>query len=124
MSIRIKVKGDYKRTTKYLKDSKHIFDEELIEPIANDTIEKLKVASPDENVANSWSYEIIINGDITTLYFNNSYIVNGNNIAIVIQEGHATKSGEWVQGTRYLDEPMQEAYDAIISKAMEELNKV
>lgn len=95
-----------------------------IQKIAEETVEKLAKASPYESIAMAWSYEIKKNKNSYFLYFNNSYVNNGVNIALLVDKGHATKSGKWIEGKNYIDGPIDEAYKQIIEAAKEELNNI
>lgn len=60
--------------------------------------------------ASSWYYEIEKTNDGWSLTWNNSNIQNGIPIAVLIQMGHATKSGGWVQGIDYINPALQEIF--------------
>lgn len=124
MFIKMKTTGNLKRTRTFLEKSKKVFTIDLIEPVAITTVKRLEAASPDKKVAQSWSYRIEEKDNVILLYFDNSYVVNGSNVAIIIENGHATKTGKWIVGTKYIEQPIKEAYEEIIHRAMEELNKV
>ena len=90
-------------------------------------LEKLKDATPkDSNLtANSWGYEIIQNGNKgVSLYFTNSNVKNGVNIAIILDSGHATVDGRWIEGKKYLDKVTKEIYDEIMQETWEELKNL
>lgn len=92
-----------------------------VRSIAEEALQKFIDASPNEEIANSWSYEIHRYSQFTSLIFTNSVIQNGTNMAIVINSGHMTKNGHWVEGTHYLDEATKKAYDIIIQETWEAL---
>lgn len=126
MGITLKTSGSFKQTKKYMQSSIDItqLKSDEIQKIAEETVEKLSKASPYESIAVAWSYEIKKNKNSYFLYFNNSYVNNGVNIALLVDKGHATKSGKWIEGKNYIDGPIDEAYKQIIEAAKEELNNI
>lgn len=79
-------------------------------------VEILKEETPKEGgeTSNSWYYEIEIKGRNTaTLEFHNDNIKNGLNIAIILQNGHATRSGSWYPGIDYVGPAMDRLSDEI-----------
>lgn len=127
MSIKIKTKGNYDKTYKYFHAALTITNVEKLQQLADKALDKLKDATPkDSNVtANSWGYEIIQNGNKgVSLYFTNSNVKNGVNIAIILDAGHATVDGRWINGKKYLDKVTKEIYDDIIQETWEELKNL
>lgn len=126
MGITLKTSGSFKQTKKYMQASIDItqLKSDEIQKIAEETVEKLAKASPYESIAAAWSYEIKKNKNSYFLYFNNSYVNNGINIALLVDKGHATKSRKWIEGKNYIDGPIDEAYKQIIEAAKEELNNI
>mgnify|MGYP003523092765 FL=1 len=127
MPIKIKVKGTYDKTYKYFHTALTITSIQKLKNIAEKALEKLKDATPkDSNLtANSWGYEIIQNGSKgASLYFTNSNVKNGVNIAIILDAGHATVDGRWIEGKKYLDKVTKEIYDDIMQETWEELKNL
>lgn len=127
MPIKIKVKGTYDKTYKYFHTALTITSIPKLKNIAEKALEKLKDATPkDSNLtANSWGYEIIQNGSKgVSLYFTNSNVKNGVNIAIILDAGHATVDGRWIEGKKYLDKVTKEIYDDIMQETWEELKNL
>lgn len=120
-SFKIICKGDYSGTKKYLASLCNTFDEDYIRKVCDDTIIKLKKASPDERIALGWSYEIIHNKKYISIFFNNSYVVDGTNIALIVNSGHATKGGKWISGKHFIEKPVQDAYEEILRHTWEEM---
>lgn len=127
MSIKVKIKGTYDKTYKYFHTALTITSIQKLKSIAEKALEKLKDATPkDSNLtANSWGYEIIQNGNKgISLYFTNSNVKNGVNIAIILDAGHATVDGRWIEGKKYLDKVTKEIYDDIMQETWEELKNL
>ena len=127
MPIKVKIKGTYDKTYKYFHTALTITSIQKLKNIAEKALEKLKDATPkDSNLtANSWGYEIIQNGSKgVSLYFTNNNVKNGVNIAIILDAGHATVDGRWIEGKKYLDKVTKEIYDDIMQETWEELKNL
>jgi hypothetical protein len=121
MPIKTKINQNGNKTEKYLQKALTIMDLEKLKNIADESLKKFIRSSPTEEIANSWSYEIVSKGNKVSLFFNNSCVKDGVNIAIIIDIGHGTKNGYWVSGQNYLSKPIKETYDRIINETWEEL---
>lgn len=128
MNIYLKSKGDgsFKKSKLYFVKVKKVvhIDDAKLKKIAEETVEKLKLVSPYESIAVGWSYEIKRDSIGLTLYFNNSYVENGANIALIVDIGHGTRGGKWVSGKNYIKEPIEEAYNKILNETWEELKSL
>lgn len=71
----------------------------------------------------SWSYKIIRKLNTTELAFYNSNVQDGVNIAIILQYGHATGLGYWVQGRDYINPAVRPIMDDLAKEAWEEVVK-
>ena len=85
----------------------------------------LKEATPFDtgNTRDSWYYEVIKDDGNVKISFNNKNIQNGVPIAIILQYGHATKNGGWVEGRDYINPAIQPIFDGIATKAWKEVTK-
>jgi hypothetical protein len=63
--------------------------------------------------ADSWSYEIERSGRSVTIKWLNTDIENGFPVAIMLQYGHGTGTGGYVQGTDYINPAMRPIFDSI-----------
>lgn len=124
MGFKLKCKGDYSKTKKYLKRVSDIADMDYIKKVCDHTIIELERASPSEQIAHGWSYQIIENKKGISIYFNNSYVVDGTNMVLIVNSGHATRGGNWISGKHFVEGPTQEAYEKILRHMWEELQNV
>ena len=74
--------------------------------------------------AESWYYEIENNKESATITFYNSNVQNGVPIAIILQYGHGTRNGGWVEGRDYINPAIQPIFDQIVDDAWREVNKL
>lgn len=124
--LKIKQKGDFSELDKFFKKSVKINKVNNITTIANECIRQLEMATPVDSgvTAKSWSYNIIRVKNKTTLEILNSNIQNGVNVVILLEYGHASRSGKWIPGKNFVDPIIVEAYNKILSQTWKELTKL
>ena len=124
--LKIRTKGNWDRTDKFFKKSVKITKVEDITTLAERCIERLKEATPKDSglTAQSWSYEIVKDRGKKTLYINNSNIQNGIKIALILEFGHATTGGTWIEGQNFIGPITQKEYNKILSETWKELKRL
>ena len=119
--------GDFKKLNKFLEKAKEGVDLGILHKYGRAGVAALASATPvDTNItAQSWHYDIVRNKSTgsVALNFYNSNIENGCPIAIILQYGHATRNGGWVQGRDYINPAIQPIFDKIVNEAWEEVTK-
>lgn len=75
----------------------------------------LKDASPVLTglMSNSWHYEIVKNDKKTAIIWYNTDIENRMNVAIIVDQGHATKGGGWIKGRNFIAPAMEPVYEEL-----------
>ena len=123
--IKVKRKGDFSRTKRYLGKALVAYDKAQLEKIAEKNLHILKEATPRNTgtLANQWGYQIVKTDNGYGILYTNTDIQNGYNIAILVDHGHATRTGTWVYGKNYIDPAIQKTYEAIMKQTWEERNK-
>ena len=125
--ISIRHKGDFSNLTKFLEEASNnkIVDENVLDIYGKAGVAALSSATPKDSglTASSWYYEIERKRGSITISFHNSNIQNGVPIAIILQYGHATGTGGWVQGIDYINPAIRPIFDEIVNKAWKEVNK-
>lgn len=88
-------------------------------------VDALKAATPKESglTADSWQYEIIREGDRVTIWFKNTHVVNGFNVAVGLQYGHGTGTGGWIQGYDYINPALKPIFDEIADNIWKEVQR-
>lgn len=124
--IQIRQKGDFSKLTRYLeriKGSPRIGD---LEKYGQAGVSALASATPVDTglTSSSWYYEIKREGETISISFANSNIQNGVPIAIILQHGHGTRNGGWVEGRDYINPAIQPIFDQIADSAWKEVSKV
>ena len=115
--IGFKNSGNFDKTKKFLKEAsntKSMIDRKTaIKSLAEEGIRRLKEATPKKTgkTADSWSYEITSQNGKTSILFNNDNVINGVNIAVILDYGHGTRNGGYVQGLEYIDPAIAPIFD-------------
>lgn len=124
--LRFRHSGDLKKTTRFLSKAKAFRIEQILARYGAKGVEALSAATPKDSgeTASSWYYEIKINNGNSSLSFLNSSINNGVPIAIILQYGHGTGTGGWVEGRDYINPAIQPIFDEIVNQAWREVTKV
>lgn len=125
MGVVFKHKGDFKNTEAFLKRmSKADFFKHLNE-LAREGVSALASATPIESgvTATSWGYEIHNSRGSCEIIWTNSNIVDGVPIAIILQYGHATGTGGYVQGRDYINPAIRPVFDRISEEVWKEVTR-
>lgn len=121
--VSFKHRGDFKKTTSFLTKAKSKKYLDILERYGREGVLALAIATPVDSgtTAASWNYEIVTTNDRVTLAFNNSNIVKHVPIAIILQYGHATRNGGWVQGRDYINPAVRPIFDELSKKVWGEV---
>lgn len=124
--IRFKQKGDLKKTYKFLNNAKNSINYKILDQYGFDGVQALKRVTPVDSglTAKSWKYEIVKNKDSVSLMFTNTNIQNGVPIAIILQYGHATRNGGYVEGRDYINPAIQPIFDDLAKKMWKEITEI
>jgi len=124
--IGIRVKGNFSKTDDFLNKLRNGINIADLEKYAEKGVEALSNATPVDTglTAGSWYYEITKTSTTITISFCNSNIQNGwCPIAIMLQYGHGTRNGGWVEGRDYINPAIQPIFDEITNQAWREVTK-
>lgn len=124
--IRLTSKGDFSKATKYFERLKEASRLKVLEKYGQAGVDALSSATPVESglTASSWSYEIHRQNGGVSIDFYNSNVNKGVNIAIILQYGHGTGTGGWVQGRDYINPAIQPIFDQIVEEAWKEVTRI
>ena len=123
--ITIRQKGDFAKLTRYLERMNKKAHMRDLDKYGREGVTALASATPVDSglTANSWSYNITTNKGRAEITFFNSNIQNGVPIAIILQYGHGTRTGGWVQGRDYINPAIQPIFDKLANDAWKEVIK-
>lgn len=124
--IHFKQKGDFSKLTKYFEQVKETVKPSMLDKYGREGVAALSAATPVDTgtTAKSWRYEIKHKDGMYSISFYNTNIQNGVPIAIILQYGHATKNGGWVQGRDYISPAIRPVFDKITDEAWKEVTKL
>lgn len=124
--IRFRQKGDFSKITRYLERAKESVRLGILDKYGREGVAALASATPVDSglTASSWYYEIVRKDGAATINFCNSHINKGVPIAIILQFGHGTGTGGWVQGRDYINPAIQPIFDKIANEAWREVTKL
>lgn len=124
--IRLTSKGDFSKATKYFERLKEASRLKVLEKYGQAGVDALSSATPVESglTASSWSYEIHRQNGGVSIDFYNSNVNKGVNIAIILQYGHGTGTGGWVQGRDYINPAIQPIFDQMVEEAWREVTRI
>ena len=124
--IKFRQKGDFSNLTRFLERAKNLVHISDLDRYGREGVAALASATPVDTgkTAASWYYDIKINKESASITFNNSNIQNGVPIAIILQYGHGTRNGGWVEGRDYINPAIQPIFDQIVDDAWREVNKL
>ena len=118
--------GDFSKTKRYLEKVKEAARFKVLDKYGREGVVALSSATPVDTglTSNSWSYEIKKSNGSATIIFKNSNINKGVPIAIILQYGHGTNNGGWVQGRDYINPAIQPIFDKIAEQAWKGVTKL
>lgn len=125
--IVIKHKGDFKKTTKFLNavsGGKHI--QKILDMYGRKGVEALSSVTPVDSgeAANSWYYETENRSGVYSIRWCNSSITyRGTPIVILLQYGHGTRNGGYVEGRDFINPAIKPIFDEISNSVWREVTR-
>lgn len=122
--ITLEVKGTFKGTRDFLEKNKKIKLNNL-DKYGVMGVNALAAATPVNTgvTASSWDYKITEEDGKTTITWTNSNVVKGQNIVLLLEYGHGTKNGGYVQGRHFITPALSPIFDDIAEQAWLEVTK-
>lgn len=128
MAITFESKGDFSKLTRWLERAKNSIRVGQLDKYGKAGVAALIEATPKDSglTAASWDYEITNENGRAEIHFINSNMVGVGGryeipLAIILQYGHATKNGGWVEGTDYINPAIRPIFEAIADDAWKEV---
>ena len=86
-------------------------------------VDALEAATPIETskTANAWTYKVIRSKNNPGIAWYNTNENDGVSIALLIQYGHGTGTGGYVQGIDYINPAMRPVFDSILEDILKEV---
>lgn len=124
--ITFRQKGDFSKLTRYLERAKEVIKLGDLDKYGQEGVDALSSATPVDSglTASSWYYKIENKNGSAIISFYNSNVNNGVPIAIILQYGHGTSTGGWVEGRDYINPAILPIFEKIANDAWEEVTKL
>lgn len=126
MGIKVTSSGSYAQTLKFLQNMKDRTQFKTLEKYGPIGVEALAKATPKESAetANSWYYEIVDKPGYFSIHWLNSHTTpSGDPIAVLLQYGHATGNGGYIQGRDFINPALKPIFDQIVADMWKEVTK-
>lgn len=119
--LKITGKGDFSKTTDFLKKAQDNGPRimRVLEQYGKAGVVALEKATPVESAltANSWNYVVEKTRSGYSITWTNTNLVDGVPIAILLQYGHGTGTGGYVQGQDFINPALRPIFDKISTEA-------
>ena len=124
--IKFRQKGDFSKLTRFLERAKEAVRLGDLDKYGREGVAALASATPVDSglTASSWYYTIEHKNGSSSINFHNSNIQNGVPIAVILQYGHGTRNGGWVEGRDYINPAIKPIFDRIANDAWREVTKL
>lgn len=124
--IKISQKGDFKKSITYMEKLKEAIHLNAFDKYGREGVSALSSATPVDSgkTASSWYYKIERTKNTISIAFYNSNVNKGVPIAIILQYGHGTGTGGWVEGRDYINPAIQPIFDKMAEEAWKEVTNV
>lgn len=119
MRVKFEVSGGFTKTERFINRMKRREYLNVLDEFGREGVQALRNATPVDSgkTAESWDYEIKRTRNCTEIIWTNSNINDGVPIAIILQYGHGTGTGGYVQGRDYINPAIRPIFDKIAEKA-------
>ena len=123
--IAFRQKGDFSKLTHFLERAKNSVRLGDLDRYGREGVAALASATPVDTgeTASSWFYKIENRDGSAIISYHNSHIHDGVPIAIILQYGHGTGTGGWVEGRDYINPAIQPIFDKLANDAWREVTK-
>lgn len=124
--ISFRQKGDFSKLNKYFEKLRETAKIGVLDKYGRAGVAALASATPTETglTASSWYYEIKRQNGSVSIEFKNSNVNKGVPIAIILQYGHGTGTGGWVEGRDYINPAIQPIFDQLTTDAWKEVTSL
>lgn len=124
--LKISLKGNFKNIERFFDGAKNRLPQRIrsvLDRYGRQGVAALQMYTPKDSgeTANSWKYEIF---NLGIAWINTNVTSNGTPIAILLQYGHGTKNGGYVQGRDYINPALQPIFDEIADNCWKEVENL
>ena len=125
MPIKVKHKGDFKNTERFMKRAKERRYLPILETYGRIGVQALSAATPKDTgkTASSWDYGISEENGKITLYWTNSSENKGVSIVLLLLYGHATPGGAYIEGMDFVSPAIRPVFERIANQSWKEVTR-
>ena len=126
MDINVRHSGSFKNIEKFLKEYNTQRMINILEQLGQMGVAALASATPIDSgiTAESWGYTTIVKKNSFGITWTNDSFDNGASVALLIQYGHGTRNGGYVEGIDYINPAIQPVFDKILQTLWEEMTSL
>lgn len=123
--IEVVQKGNFKHTETFLQNFMKKNYMKTLSKYAEEGVRALASATPKDTgrTAESWSYEIVPGDNSVEVYWTNDHVEKYVNIAVILQYGHGTRNGGYVQGRDYINPAIRPIFDKLAEAMWKEVTE-
>lgn len=125
MKVNFVQHGDFTKFEKFLTKVLHFrkIEDSILKKYGERGVAALKEATPKRTgkTADSWRYEIVHSNSGDSVVWHNDNVIDGKVIALLIQYGHGTPQGTYVQGRDYINPAIASIFDDMANDAWKEV---
>lgn len=124
--IKVRHKGNFRKIENFFERTKYLKILERLNKVGEEGVRALSAATPKRTgkTAASWSYEVTEENGRYRINWFNSNVNKGVNIALIIQTGHGTGTGAWVEGIDYINPAVKELFVNLADDVWREVIKL
>ena len=121
--ISVRNTGNFQKTDRFLSGLIGVHYMRKLKKYGEKGVAALRGATPKDSgkTAESWSYEITQEPGRTAIYWKNSHVENGVNIAVILQYGHGTRTGGFVEGIDYITPAIRPIFKEMADEVWKEV---
>jgi hypothetical protein len=122
--IVFKHRGNFKNTERFLTNTQKVRYLRILQKYARKGVIALTSATPIDTglTSKSWDYEVNVSRSGYSISWTNSNVVSGVPIAIILQYGHGTRNGGYVQGRDYINPTIRPIFTKIATAVWREVS--
>lgn len=123
MELEFSYKGNWGKSATFLNTAKRLKALAICNNVGKEGLAALEKATPKRTgkTAANWYYDVEETKDGYKVTWCNANVKEGSNIALLLQRGHATRSGAYVEGVDYINPALRPVFENIGIKALKNM---
>lgn len=125
--IKVVTSGSFNKSLAFLQRMRTREQFKVLEKYGAIGVAALKSATPVDSseTAEAWYYEVVNRPGYFAVHWYNSHVEDPGRISIaaILQYGHATRTGGWVEGRDYINPAMRPIFDQMVNDMWKEVTK-